>query len=134
MTAATGPTVAVFRKTMTVAEQAFYTGISGNLHPLYVNSVHAKAVAGGAMLVFELALASLATTALASLGGPDRRIVSMSLRFPSPAEVGDTIEARAEIRAVKDSRFSASIRCTKQGGIVVAEGEAELGPAAGGAS
>ncbi|MGE0008065.1 MAG: acyl dehydratase [Parvibaculaceae bacterium] len=118
---------------MTVAEQAFYTGISGNLHPLYVNALHAEAATGGAMVVFELALASLATTALASLGGPGRCITSISLRFPSHAEVGDTIEARAEILAVDGLRLSASIRCAKQDGVVVAEGEAELGPPGGGA-
>ena len=58
---------ATFRKTMTTAEQALYTGISGNLHPLYVNAVHAEAVSGGDMIVFELAIASLATTAFADV-------------------------------------------------------------------
>ena len=30
------------RKTMTVADQAMFTGISGNLGPLYVDRNHAK--------------------------------------------------------------------------------------------
>src|SRR5690606_37556655 len=124
--------IATFRKTMTVAEQALYTGISGNLHPLYVNALHAKALGGGSMLVFELAIAALATTALASLGGPERRIASLSLRFPSPAEVGGTSEARAEGLAGDGPRLSASIRCTRQDGAVVAEGGAELEPVAAG--
>jgi 3-hydroxybutyryl-CoA dehydratase len=33
-----------FRKTMTVAEQAMFTGISGNLGPLYVDNVKARAL------------------------------------------------------------------------------------------
>ena len=60
---------AEFRKTMTVAEQAFFTGISGNMHPLYVNEVHAAATEAGGRLAFELAVAALATTALAEIGG-----------------------------------------------------------------
>lgn len=128
------PTTAAFRKTMTVAEQAFYTGISGNLHPLYVDAEHARKATGGKMLVFELTVASLATTALAALGGPQRRIASISLSFPESVRIGDTIEARAELLDGAGDNLAASIRCVREDGTLVAEGRAELALVSGGES
>ena len=74
---------AEFRKTMTVAEQAMFTGISGNMHPLYVNEVHASSTGAGSRLAFELAVASLATTALAELSGAFFRLDGIELSFPA---------------------------------------------------
>jgi 3-hydroxybutyryl-CoA dehydratase len=117
---------ATFRKTMTTAEQALYTGISGNLHPLYVNAIHAEAVSGGDMIVFELAIASLATTAFADVGGEDRRLASLSLEFPSPTRIGDTVEARVEGGGENGDRLKTRITCTLGDGTIVARGHAEL--------
>jgi 3-hydroxybutyryl-CoA dehydratase len=111
-----------FRKTMTVAEQAMFTGISGNLHPLYVDEVHA----GGPCLAFELAVAALATTALAELGGPERRLSALHLDFPEPARVGDTIAAEAQVVEAEDETLRCRITCRRDDGTVVAEGSAEL--------
>ena len=35
------------RKTITVADQGLYSGICGNLHPLYVNEIHAASTEAG---------------------------------------------------------------------------------------
>src|SRR6266851_9129317 len=85
-----------FRKTMTVAEQAMFTGISGNLGSLYVDAVKARAAGASGMIAFELVVAGLATTCLARLGGPARRIRALDLKFPAPVPVGGTVEAVAE--------------------------------------
>jgi 3-hydroxybutyryl-CoA dehydratase len=111
---------------MTVAEQALFTGISGNMHPLYVNAVHAAAASGGERLVFELAVASLATTALAHVGGSMHRLAGMDLRFPNPVRLGDTVEARVERDTEAEGRMSCRIVCVQQDGTVVAEGTATL--------
>jgi len=103
---------ATFRKTMTTAEQALYTGISGNLHPLYVNAVHAEAVSGGDMIVFELAIASLATTAFADVGGADCRLASAVTRISLAARIGDTVEATVEAAARPGDRLKMRITCT----------------------
>ena len=117
-----------FRKTMTVAEQAMFTGISGNLGPLYVDAVQARVNGAPGMLAFELAVAGLATTCLSRLGGPARRIRSLDLEFPAPVPVGGTVEAAAEVIAVEGNRIRCRITCTlDQAGTVVA-GEAVLGP------
>ncbi|WP_292619785.1 MaoC/PaaZ C-terminal domain-containing protein [Mesorhizobium sp.] len=115
-----------FRKTMTTAEQALYTGISGNLHPLYVNDIHAHSVSGGGMIVFELAIASLATTAFAEIGGSGRRLASLSLEFPSPARIGDTVKATVESAGETEGRLTTRILCTLEDGTLVAQGQADL--------
>jgi 3-hydroxybutyryl-CoA dehydratase len=118
-----------FRKTMTVAEQAMFTGISGNLGGLYVDAVRAKKAGAANMVAFELAVGSLATTCLGQLGGPGRRIGSIALDFIMPVIVGDTIEAKAEIVSVDGNEAVCRIICTRApSGDVVVAGTATLVP------
>ena len=121
---------AEFRKTMTEAEQAFYTGIGGNMHPLYVNRVHATSSEVGERLIFELAIASLAHTALAALGGPWMRLGRIALEFPTPARIGDTVAARAQVVEKTATRLNCRVECTRQDGEVVSRGSADLHPVA----
>ena len=117
---------AEFRKTMTVAEQAMFTGISGNMHPLYVNEVHASSTGARSRLAFELAVASLATTALAELSGAFFRLGGIELSFPAMARIGDTVAAAAEVESTDGARVRCRITCTVDEGPVVAEGHADL--------
>lgn len=126
MTAATVGQTAEFRKTMTVAEQAMFTGISGNLHPLYVNELHAQDATAGTRLAFELAVAALATTALAELGGDDYRLGGVELRFPGMARIGDTVAARAEVVEVGDGTARCRVTCRVDDGPLVVDGHADL--------
>ena len=100
-----GDTV-TFSKTMTVAEQALFTGISGNLGGLYVD--RRKAQAGGLkdMAVFEMAAASLLSTCLSRLAGPTYRIARFETQFDSAVSVGTTIEARATLSSPTDDRLT----------------------------
>ena len=117
-----------FRKTMTVAEQAMFTGISGNLGPLYVDNVRARAAGAPGMVAFELAVAGLTTTCLWRLAGASYRISALDLKFPAPVPVGGTVEAAAEIVAVENGRLRCRISCTLDNGGSVVEGEAVLSP------
>ncbi len=117
---------AEFRKTMTVAEQAMFTGISGNMHPLYVNEVHAAATSAGGRLAFELAVASLATTALLEISGAFYRMGGVALSFPAMARIGDTVAAHAEVESVDGKTVRCRVTCTVDDGPVVAEGHADL--------
>ena len=117
---------AEFRKTMTVAEQAMFTGISGNMHPLYVNEVHASSTSAQSRLAFELAVASLATTALAELSGAFFRLGGIELSFPGMARIGDTVAAVAEVESTDGGRVRCRITCTADDGPVVADGHADL--------
>ena len=114
-----------FRKTMTVAEQAMFTGISGNLGGAYVDRGAAQAAGLSDMAVFELAAASLASTCLARLAGPGHRIARFDMRFAGAVCVGTTIEAAATLTAAAGDAltFALTLRvdATEIGG-----GEAEL--------
>src|SRR5258708_31699750 len=89
-----------FRKTMTVAEQAMFTGISGNLGSLYVDAVKARAAGASGMIAFELVVAGLATTCLAWLGGPPRPLHPPDLKIPPPRPGRGTAAAPAQRLAI----------------------------------
>lgn len=86
-----------FSKTMTVAEQALFTGISGNLGGLYVDRTKAHAAGLPDMAVFELAASALLTTCLSRLAGPGHRIADFSVSFAKAVPVGTTIAAAATV-------------------------------------
>jgi len=115
-----------FRKTLTVAEQAMFTGISGNLGPLYVDANRARAEGASGMVAFELVIAALASTCLARLGGPGRRIGALELRFLAPVAVGGTVEASAEVTGIEDETLHIALAATLDGAGLVMEGRATM--------
>lgn len=118
-----------FRKTLTVAEQAMFTGISGNMAPLYVDKRAAESAGFDHMLAFELNAVALATTALNRVAGPAWRLGGLQIDFALPVLVGETVEARIEVLALAQDKVSCSVRCTKSTGEVMAQGTATLVPA-----
>ena len=115
------------RKTITVADQGLYSGICGNMHPLYVNEVHAASTEAGRRLAFELVVAALVTGPLAELGGAHRRISGMNLSFPAMTRIGDTVAATAEVTEVAGGAVRCRVTCVRdEEDLVVAEGTAEL--------
>lgn len=115
-----------FRKTMSVAEQGFFTGISGNLGGLYVDRRQAQAQGLADMAVFELAAGALFTTALARLAGPGWRIEAISFRFARALVLGETLAATATVGAT-----NGTLTCLLTGVVgddTVIEGEARLCP------
>lgn len=117
-----------FRKTLTVAEQALYTGISGNLAPLYVDQRAARAAGFDTTLAFELNGVALATTALNRLAGPAWRLAGLNIDFSAPVQVGQTVEALVEVTAVDASSVTCGVRCALAGGDTVTLGTARLVP------
>jgi len=117
-----------FRKTLTVAEQAMYTGISGNMAPLYVDRRAAADAGFDQALAFELNAVALATTALNRLAGTGWRLGGLDIDFTRPVTVGETIESRIEVLDATDARASCSVRCITATGEVMAEGTATLVP------
>lgn len=117
-----------FRKTITSAEQALFTGISGNLGALYVDANRARAEGAPGMIAFELVLGALATTCLARIGGPGRRIGRLELRFLAPVPVGGSVEAATEVIAIENDALRLCVTGTLDGFGPVMEGEAELLP------
>lgn len=120
-----------FSKTMTVAEQALFTGISGNLGGLYVDRTKAREAGLADMAVFELAASALLTTCLSRLAGPAHRIADFSVSFARAIPVGTTITARATVTAVDAAGGLACALEATAGEAVLISGEARLIPVAG---
>jgi len=115
------------RKTITNSDQSFFIGLSGNLHPLYVDEIHARKFSANGRIVFELILGSLATNVLLELCGASYRLAGMNLDFPQAAHVNDTILAKAEVRSQDKGHVICSVSCeTYPQGVVVARGDARL--------
>ena len=117
-----------FRKTLTVAEQAMFTGISGNMAPLYVDQRAARQAGFDGMLAFELNAVALATTALNRACGPAWRIAGLQIDFAEHVLVGETVESRIVVTHFADDRVTCSVTCTLGDGTVVASGTASLAP------
>jgi 3-hydroxybutyryl-CoA dehydratase len=117
-----------FRKTLTVAEQAMYTGISGNLGPLYVDQRAARDAGFDQVLAFELHGVALATTALNRIAGPHWRIGALQVDFISPVFVGQTVESKVEVKTASADEVTFEVQCAIAGGATVAQGTARLVP------
>lgn len=118
-----------FSKTLTVAEQALFTGISGNMGAQYVDATRGRENGIGGLMVFELALAALATTGLAKLGGVGRRIAALNVEFSQAVAVGTTVEAQARVEQTQGDTLLCRILCTNaQTGDTLVEGTAQLAP------
>ncbi len=120
-----------FSKTMTVAEQALFTGISGNLGGLYVDRTKAHAAGLPDMAVFELAASALLSTCLSRLAGPGHRIADFAVSFAKAVPVGTTVVAIATVTAVD---AAGALTCALQamaGAEPLIEGTARLVPIAG---
>ena len=118
-----------FRKTMTVAEQAMFTGISGNLGGLYVDRSKAHTLGFPDMAVFELAAAALLSTCLSRLAGPGYRMAGFRVGFERTIVIGTTVEATATLASVDRERLVCALSLAADGA-PFASGEAILAPAA----
>lgn len=116
-----------FRKTMTVAEQGFFTGISGNLGGLYVDRTKARGAGLADMAVFELAAGALFTTALARIAGPGFRIASIAYDFARALPVGSSLAATATVSETTPEGITFELSGSVDGETVIT-GSAQLVP------
>jgi len=115
---ATGNAI-TFRKTMTVAEQGFFTGITGNMTKTHVDRAHAKDAGLADMSVFELAAAGLLTTALGRLAGPAWRIGDFSVAFGRAIPVGNSIAATATVTEASSDAIVCDLSIAVEGDEVI---------------
>ena len=118
-----------FRKTITVAEQAMFTGISGNLAPLHVDQRAARAAGFSGMVAFEFAVLALASTVLNRLAGPAWRLGATQLEFATATLVGETVEASVTLTRVETAALHFDLACTLSTGEPAITGTVTLVPA-----
>lgn len=116
-----------FRKTMTVAEQAFFTGISGNLGRSHVDRTYAQGLGLPDMAVFELAAATLFSTAFGRIAGPGYRLRGIEMNFIGSMVIGQSIAATATVTESTAEAIHFALRATADGTLMI-EGTAQLVP------
>ena len=116
-----------FGKTMTVADQAMFTGISGNLGGIYVDRLTAKNAGLKDMAVFELAAAGLFSTCLSRLAGPGYRIGRIQFEFTRAVPIGTTLDACATFESDDGAAMTFALVCEADG-VLFSWGEAVLVP------
>ncbi len=89
-------------KTLTDAHFLFFSGLTGDNHPIHYDVEYAKATKFGAPLAHGLLLAGMT-----ALGGSDASFqiegfvfVEQGSRFLKPAKIGDTIHTRLTVEKI----------------------------------
>ncbi|TVR65304.1 MAG: MaoC family dehydratase [Gemmatimonadales bacterium] len=120
---------ASFSKTLTESDVVLFAGITGDLNPVHVDEVTARASRFEGRVVHGMLAASLISTVLGmKLPGPGTVYLGQTLRFTRPVRIGDTVKATATVASVDRERRRVRLEtvCTNQVGEVVVKGEAEV--------
>jgi acyl dehydratase len=118
-------------KTLNDAHFMFFSGLTGDAHPVHYDDEYAKGTRFGRRLTHGLLLTSMTAVGASTLSPLMEHsmvaFVEQSMRFLKPAFVGDTIKPRHEIVGL-DRKSSAGlmtlkVTLTNQRGETVLEGQ-----------
>ena len=118
----------VFAKTITEADLLLFAGVSGDTNPLHLDEEFASRTMFESRIAHGMLTASLVSTVLGTrLPGPGAVYINQSLRFLAPVRIGDTVVARASVKALEAERRRVTLAtvCTV-GDKKVLDGEATL--------
>jgi acyl dehydratase len=118
-------------KTLTDAHFMFFSGLTGDAHPIHYDEEYAKATRWGHRLAHGLLLTSMTAVGASTLSPViEHSIVAFleqTTRFLKPAFVGDTIKPRHEVVGLERKRsaglLTLKVTLTNQRGETVLEGE-----------
>jgi len=122
---------ASFQKTITETDVYMYAGVTGDLNPVHINSVHAEDSMFKERIAHGMLSAGLISAVLGlQLPGPGTIYLSQSLKFTAPVRIGDTVQARVEVIEKTDSKNRLRLKtvCMNQNGEMVLTGEAVVMP------
>ena len=121
---------ASFEKQITQEDIVAYAAISGDAHPLHVDSEYAAKTRFKAPIAHGMLGAGLISAALGFKLAPHAVVVYLgqTLRFRAPVSAGDTLTANVEATEVDDerSRITLNTVVTNQEGTEVITGEAQI--------
>lgn len=118
-----------FSKTITESDVVLFAGITGDLNPVHVDEVAARASRFEGRVAHGMLTASLISTVLGmKLPGPGAVYLGQTLRFTAPVRIGDTVTATATVTSVDRERRRVRLEtiCRNQADQVVVKGEAEV--------
>lgn len=119
---------AAFEKTVTEADIQAFAAISGDTNPVHLDEEYARGTMFKGRIAHGLLSAGFISTVFGTkLPGPGSIYISQNLRFKAPVRIGDTVEARVEVKELLPEKKRAVFTTTcKVGDRVVIEGEATL--------
>lgn len=117
---------AVYGKTISEAAILMFAGVSGDTNPVHLNHEFAEPTRFGGRIAHGMLTASLISTVIGTkLPGPGCIYVSQSLKFRAPVKAGETVTARATVKALDPVKKLATLATVcSVGGKPVLEGEA----------
>ncbi|HOU52727.1 MAG TPA: MaoC family dehydratase [Myxococcota bacterium] len=117
---------AEFAKTFSEADITMFAGVSGDHNPVHVNEEYARTTRFGGRIVHGALTASLISAVLGmQIPGTGTIYLSQTLRFLAPVRLGDTVTARATVKALDPARKRVTFETVcRVGDRVVLEGEA----------
>lgn len=118
---------AVIVKTISAADIAQFSALTGDTNPLHTDPVFAKKTRFGEPIAQGMLSASVISACIGSrLPGPGTIYLSQELKFLRPVKVGDTVIARIEVTELHREKNRVHLRTTvhNQRGEQVIEGSA----------
>lgn len=124
---------ASFSKTISESDIYLFAGITGDFNPMHVNEEFAKDTPfKGRVAHGGIAMCLIAPVLGMKLPGMGTIALSSFCRFRAPVFPGDTVTATATVAEIDRVNNKVKMDClwTKQGGVVVADGESTVMPPA----
>ncbi|MGF1610937.1 MAG: MaoC family dehydratase [Kiloniellales bacterium] len=118
----------LFSKTVSEADIVMFAGISGDTNPVHLSQLFAEGTIFKQRIAHGMLSASFISTVLGTrLPGPGCIYLSQSLKFRAPVKAGDTVVARATVKAIDQDRKRITLETVCMvGNTVVVDGEATL--------
>lgn len=113
-----------YSKTITEADVALFTGITGDAQPLSTNAVYAATTPAGRCRIQSELLASYTWPVSTQIASPGAVTIDQELTFYGPVFVGDTITVVGEVTQKVMEKKYVYVRTTiyNQNGAMVADG------------
>lgn len=118
----------VWTKTITDADVVVYAGLVGDRGPLHLDEEFAASTRFGGRIAYGMQCGGYIGATLAQLLGIGSAYVSQNLRFMGPVLIGDRITVETVVTGKDEAhrRVYVGTRVSKNDGVLVVEGEAEL--------
>jgi 3-hydroxybutyryl-CoA dehydratase len=120
-----------FSKTITEADVVLFAGVTGDMNPVHMNDVYAKASMFKNRICHGGLVSALFSTVLGtSLPGVGTIYLSQESKFIKPVYLNDTITATVEVIEILESKNRVVLKttATNQNGDIVVTGQALVMP------
>ncbi len=119
---------AVYARTIGPADLVMFAGMSGDTNPMHLNEQYAANTMFNGVIAHGMLCSSFISTVVGTrLPGPGCVYIKQSLRFLAPVRPGDTVTARATVKALSPERRRATLETNCMvGDTLVIDGEAEV--------